>query len=47
MLCLMANADKVYQLGIGQVVSLCSIARANETRYFKEQQDNQLKFFDL
>ena len=47
MLCLRANADKVYQLGIGQIVSLCSITRANETRQFKEQKDNQLKFFEL
>lgn len=31
MLCLRANADKMYHLGIGQVVSLSSITRANET----------------
>jgi hypothetical protein len=37
----------MYQRGIGQVVSLCSITKANETRYFKVQKDNQLKLFDL
>jgi hypothetical protein len=36
----------MYQRGIGQVVSLCRITRANETHYFKEQKDNQLKSFN-
>ena len=39
MLCLRANADKMYHLGIGQVVSLSSITRANETRSYLIYED--------
>ena len=34
-LCLKANANKMYHLGIGQVVSLSTITRANENRSYK------------
>jgi Domain of unknown function (DUF4372) len=32
MLCLALNADKLYHLGIGKVVSLSTLSRANESR---------------
>ncbi len=38
-LCLKANADKMYHLGIGQVVAVSTIARANETRSFQIYED--------
>src|SRR5687768_9515415 len=34
MLCLKANADKLYHLGIGEVVAVITITRANESRSF-------------
>lgn len=34
-LCLKANANKMYHLGIGEVVSLSTITRANENRSYK------------
>jgi hypothetical protein len=34
-LCLKANANKMYHLGIGKVVSLSTITRANENRSYK------------
>jgi Domain of unknown function (DUF4372)/Transposase DDE domain len=39
MLCLKANAGKMYHLGIGEVVAVSTITRANETRCFKIYQD--------
>ncbi len=39
MLCLKANANKLYHLGIGQVVAVSSISRANESRSFKIYED--------
>jgi Transposase DDE domain/Domain of unknown function (DUF4372) len=38
-LCLKANADKMYHLGIGQVVALSTITRANEARPFQIYED--------
>jgi hypothetical protein len=35
MLCLKANAGKLYHLGIGNPVSVSTISRANETRSYK------------
>lgn len=35
MLCLRANAAKMYHLGIGDVVAVSTITRANENRSFK------------
>jgi hypothetical protein len=39
MLCLNANANKMYHLGIGKVVSLSTITRANQTRSFQIFED--------
>jgi hypothetical protein len=39
MICLKANASKMYHLGIGNVVSVSTITRANETRSFQIYQD--------
>ena len=39
MLCLKANADKMYHLGIGEVVAVSTITRANESRYFQIYED--------
>lgn len=39
MMCLKANASKMYHLGIGNVVSVSTITRANETRSFQIYQD--------
>ena len=39
MLCLKANADKMYHLGIGDVVAVSTITRANESRCFKIYED--------
>jgi hypothetical protein len=38
-LCLKANANKMYHLGIGEVVAVSSITRANETRSFQIYED--------
>ena len=38
-LCLKANADKMYHLGIGEVVSISALSRANENRSFLIYQD--------
>jgi Domain of unknown function (DUF4372)/Transposase DDE domain len=38
-LCLKANADKMYHLGIGQVVAVSTITRANEARPFQIYED--------
>ena len=38
-LCLKANANKMYHLGIGEVVAVSSITRANESRYFQIYED--------
>lgn len=34
-LCLKANADKMYHLGMGEVVAVSTITRANESRSFQ------------
>ena len=39
MLCLKANADKMYHLGIGEVVAISTITRANESRSFQIYED--------
>jgi len=39
MLCLKANADKMYHLGIGEVVAVSTITRANESRCFQIYED--------
>ena len=39
MLCLKANADKMYHLGIGKVVVVSTITRANESRSFQIYED--------
>src|SRR5699024_1233782 len=39
MLCLKANASKAYHLGIGKVVSLSTITRANESRSYQIYED--------
>jgi len=39
MLCLKANANKMYHLGIGEVVALSTITRANENRSFQIYED--------
>jgi hypothetical protein len=39
MLCLKANADKMYHLGIGEVVVVSTITRANESRSFQIYED--------
>ena len=39
MMCLKANAKKMYHLGIGNVVSVSTVTRANETRSFQIYQD--------
>src|SRR6202030_2523168 len=38
-LCLKANADKMYHLGIGEVVSISTVSRANENRSYRIYQD--------
>lgn len=38
-LCLKANANKMYHLGIGQVVAVSTITRANESRSFQIYED--------
>jgi hypothetical protein len=38
-LCLKANANKIYHLGIGEVVAVSSIIRANESRSFQIYED--------
>lgn len=39
MLCLRANAAKMYHIGIGEVVAVSTITRANENRSFKIYED--------
>ncbi len=39
MLCLQANANKMYHLGIGEIVALSTITRANENRSFQIYED--------
>lgn len=39
MLCLKANSNKMYHLGIGDVVSVSTITRANESRSFQIYED--------
>jgi hypothetical protein len=39
MLCLKANANKTYHLGIGEVVAVSTITRANENRSFQIYED--------
>lgn len=39
MLCLKANTDKMYHLGIGEVVAISTITRANENRCYKIYED--------
>lgn len=39
MLCLKANAGKMYHLGIGEVVAVSTVTRANENRCFKIYED--------
>ena len=39
MLCLAANTNKLYHLGIGELVALTTITRANEKRSFKIYED--------
>jgi len=39
MMCLKANAKKMYHVGIGNVVSVSTVTRANETRSFQIYQD--------
>lgn len=39
MLCLKANANKMYHLGIGDVVAISTITRANENRSFQIYED--------
>ena len=39
MLCLKANANKMYHLGIGEVVAVSTITRANENRSFQIYED--------
>jgi hypothetical protein len=39
MLCLKANTDKMYHLGIGDVVAVSTITRANESRCFQIYED--------
>ena len=39
LLCLKANADKLYHLGIGEAVALSTITRANENRSFQIYED--------
>jgi hypothetical protein len=39
MICLKANANKMYHLGIGEVVAISSITRANESRSFQIYED--------
>ena len=38
-LCLRANASKMYHLGIGEVVAVSTITRANENRTFQIYED--------
>lgn len=38
-MCLKANANKMYHVGIGEVVAISSITRANESRSFQIYQD--------
>jgi hypothetical protein len=38
-LCLRANANKMYHLGIGEVVAVSTITRANENRTFQIYED--------
>ncbi len=38
-LCLKANANKMYHLGIGEVVAVSTITRANESRSFQIYED--------
>jgi Domain of unknown function (DUF4372) len=44
MLCLKANAGKMYHLGIGEVVSVSTITRANENRCYKIYEDLAMLF---
>jgi hypothetical protein len=44
MLCLKANAGKMYHLGIGEVVAVSTITRANENRCFKIYEDLAMLF---
>jgi hypothetical protein len=39
MLCLKANADKLYHLGIGKPVPVSTLTRANESRSYKIYED--------
>jgi len=45
-LCLKANENKLYHLGIGEVVSLTTISRANENRSFKIYEDLAMLLID-
>jgi hypothetical protein len=38
-LCLKANAGKMYHLGIGEIVAVSTLSRANETRSYLIYQD--------
>lgn len=39
MMCLKSNAHKMYHLGIGRVVALSTITRANESRSYRIYED--------
>jgi hypothetical protein len=39
MICLKANAEKMYHLGIGQPVAVSTVTRANESRSFQIYED--------
>ncbi len=39
MMCLNANANKMYHLGIGKVVAVSTVTRANENRSYKIYED--------
>jgi len=39
MLCLKANANKMYHLGIGKIIAISTLSRANENRSFQIYQD--------
>ncbi len=45
-LCLKANANKMYHLGIGEVVAISTITRANESRSFQIYEDLAMLLID-
>jgi len=45
-LCLKANENKLYHLGVGEAVSLTTISRANENRSFKIYEDLAMLLID-